>query len=168
MSASVILDHVEYYFGSDSKKVKSIILENIREEIKKQAERDGLFPEDYASTLSFVCHNKATGQVLTFSLGDSRIYRVRDGCAEYVNQTKPHDRNIVCSTVSFSAENEAVLKKTHAEPNEGFLLCTDGMWKNAEKAEFERSVFGIYGSASLAKQLEEQKISDDCSFLFVA
>lgn len=168
VSADVILDHVEYYFDSNDEKMKSIILANIREEIIKQAQKDKCYPEDYASTLNFLCFNKITGQILCFSLGNSRIYRIRNNSAEYVNQTLAHEHNRVCSTVSYSAESEAVVCKDAVGADDEFLLCTDGMWKIAEAECLFESFNGICDGIDVAKYLEQCKINDDCSFLLAA
>lgn len=165
VSADIILDHVEYYFASDSQKVKRIILENIKREIQKQAEKDFLYPEDYASTLCFVCCNKINGQALMFSLGDSRIYLIEDGRAEYVNQTLSHGKNRVCSTISFEAEWEASVEKIELDFDASFLLCTDGMWKTAEKKNLPELLHSTGSGTNLMKYLETEEIVDDCSFL---
>lgn len=162
------MDHVEYYFDSDEKKVKSIILDNIQHAIEKQAELDGFYPKDYASTLSFVCFNKKTNEVLTFSLGDSRIYRIRDDEVEHINQTVAHDHNRVCSTVSFGAQREAVLESFIMTEGDRFLLCTDGMWKMAEAEGLLVLLCSSCDGGVLVDRLMQCKIKDDCSFLLAA
>ncbi len=166
VSADVILDHADYYFDSRDERVKSIILTNIKSAILKQSAKDGCFPEDYASTLSFVCYNKNSGQILTFSLGDSRIYRAGPGCAEYVNRTRAHEHGNVCSVVSYGAENEATLGRSVARKDESYILCTDGMWKTAEAACLFSFPDSVFDCANAARYLERCRISDDCSFLF--
>lgn len=166
--ADIIMDHVSYYFNSANDKVKLIILTNIENAVKKQAVLSNTNPEEYASTLNFVCYNKITEQVLIFSLGDSRIYRIANGKAEYINRTLVHGHNKVCSTISYGAQNEAVLHIFNAAADDSFLLCTDGMWKIAEADGLLNQTIELFDGEDLAKKLDRCETRDDCSFLLVA
>lgn len=168
VSGDILLDHVRYYFDSAAEKVKAILLMNIRSAISKSAKKEGFDPEDYASTLSFVCFDKQTNRVMTFSLGDSRIYRVRDNELINLNKTVVHECNMVCSTISYSAENEAVICKTERNADDTFLLCTDGMWKTAEISHLFDNPESLNDGDEIVACLNQYQIGDDCSFLLTA
>lgn len=168
ISADILLDHIEYYFESSEEKVKSLILMNIRNAIQEQANKDECEAEDYASTLCFVCYDKRCNRVMTFSLGDSRIYQIYNDKMRYINCTVSHSDNAVCSAISYSAEREAVLNRRPIDEDEGFLLCTDGMWKTAERLGlFVNPVCWEDGKTILCF-LEQNTPNDDYSFLVAA
>ena len=163
--ADILLEHTGYYFDSDEEKVKQILLDNIRSAISRKAGQERCEPEDYASTLSFLCFDKLHERVMTFSLGDSRIYRMNGNGIDRINQTVSHGMNAVCSTTSRRAEKEAVLFRDSKRADDSFLLCTDGFWKAAEADSFPAEPGLFENGGALAALLDRQTIRDDCSFL---
>lgn len=164
--SEILLDHAGYYFNADAEKVKKILLTNIRSAIAGQAKQDRCTPKDYASTLTFLCVDELSDRILTFSLGDSRIYRIDDRGVHPVCQTVNREQGGICTTISCSAEKEAVVQKSDRQKKDKFLLCTDGMWRTAEAASLldDPDLFQDDGT-TITDLLDRQKIHDDCSFL---
>ncbi len=110
-----------------------------------------------ASTLTILQFHKETNQVVLGWVGDSRIYHIRDGAIKY--QTKDHSevqslldmgeiteeeaenhprKNVITRAVTGRRETRIDQKVIQdIQPNDFFLLCTDGILENFGKKEIQ-------------------------------
>ena len=154
----------KYFFAIEKDTAKWLIVSYIQKQILKYAERNKQKPEDYASTLCFVCIDKHSKQMMTFTLGDSRIYFIRDkeaipcvGSAQYCEDNRTY------VTMTKNADYEAAITFEDFTSCDSVLLCTDGVWRN-----FSNQFLKIMDCDLLAEYLDAHNISDDCTFLYVA
>ena len=169
ISAKVILDDIDYYFDSTPEKTISLILANIRHRICKIAKETNNKDISYASTLCFVCVHKKRHQVMTFVLGDSRVYFFSSELAYQKNPVHTYDDNVTCTTMTKFAQEDAGFSIDNYSEDDRFILCTDGCWKNLFYIdEKNNTVMKKVDSNEIIEYLNDILISDDCSFLTVA
>lgn len=169
ISAKVILDDIDYYFDSKPEKTIDLILANIRHRIRKIAKGAHQKDISYASTLCFVCVHKKRNQVMTFVLGDSRVYFFSSGTAYQKNPVRTYEDNVTCTTLTEFVREEVGFSIDDYSEDDGFMLCTDGCWKNLFYIdENNNTVMKKVDSNEIMEYLNNTVITDDCSFLAVA
>ena len=156
-----MMNETGYYFDSPKEKACGLIIRNICRSIAEEAEKSGNVPEDYASTLCFACVDKLGDRVMTFTLGDSHVYSVNSGIASLDEGTRSYDGGGVCATVTEFAQKHAVMNVRPMEKGEGFILATDGAWREwFTDGEMKVNI------ASMESSLENETLSDDSTFLY--
>lgn len=169
ISAKVLLDDIDYYFDAVPEMTVGLILSNIRSRIGRVADemrREGV---SFASTLCFICINKKRKKMMSFVLGDSRIYAVRSGAVRQLNPVRTYDGNVTCTTMTAFAQEEVGFGITDRSPGETYLLCSDGCWRELFFAdENARLVMREKDIDKLPAFFDGRKTGDDCSFVAVA
>lgn len=166
-AAKILLDSPDYYFSINPKNTIGILINKLELKIKNEAKNNGLSEREYASTLVFLLCDKQSDLIMMFCLGDSRIYEVDNIAAGQVCETQKHSGNAVCTIVSNTAEEEAVLSIRKARSGETFLLCTDGMWKTAEQEGLFNDPEILLSPEKLKAYFDGREINDDCSYITV-
>jgi serine/threonine protein phosphatase PrpC len=127
-------------------------------------------------------------KALAFNCGDSRVYRIREGFLDLL--TKDHSlvyelyvngqikeeamaghplKNILTSSIQDEAEAPQVFfRRTPLSFGDSFLICTDGVWDSASRAELEgwAALGPEEGSRLLAASLTK-KAEDNCTFIWL-
>ncbi len=169
ISAKVILDDVDYYFDLKREKAIHLVISNIRKAIEKAAASAGAAPLSFASTLCFLCIHKKAGRIMTFVLGDSRIYGIRSGTIIQKNPVREYRENVTCTTMTAFAQADAAFAVNCLDKNEAWMLCTDGCWKELFFLDDNKQIsMREMRLDRIAGYLERRTIGDDCTFLTVA
>ena len=111
-----------------------------------------------------------TSQATWTSIGDSRLYRFRDG--QFLDQTVDHTDVDVARLEGLLSEEEArtdprrnrlfgylgglqwpqiEVKSADISERDGFLLCSDGLWENVDTQELE----AVFAAKELSRALRE-------------
>ena len=167
--AKVILDDVDYYFGLSPQKTINILVANIKNEIEKAAAQSDSPAKSFASTLCFACIEKKSGKMMTFVLGDSRIYSISGQNIDVMNPVRSYGHGITCTTMTDRCESDARLEISIPGKYSEYMLCTDGCWKNLFFTD-EKNRLNMRESSTgkAAEYLKSRAIDDDCSFLLIA
>lgn len=162
--SSVMLNETEYIFSSSKEKVAGLLSAYVYKKIISEACNNSQPAESYSSTLSFVCYNKISGRVMTFVLGDSLIYKIKDG-----NMTLACTPGLPGNSGTYATTTKDVAKEIETEissPEDGvrYLLATDGAWKTFYSGgvlcdELKQAV----KKENITGYLEKQLCEDDCS-----
>lgn len=106
-------------------------------------------------------------------VGDSRIYRIRNGHLErlttdhsFVEQliqsgeiteedgrTHPHRNRITSALGPFARPPELGMDLVRLDPNDALLLCTDGMWEPLTDIELEEQIVGTTMDEALRRTM---------------
>ena len=166
--SKIMLEETEYMFSSGTEKVKGLLFAYVYKKIREEAEKNGHTPESYSSTLAFVCINKISGEVMTFVLGDSLVYRISEGEMSLACSPQLSGDSKTYTTTTEGAEQIIEINTFMPKEKLCFLLATDGAWKcfysggvMSEKAQMAVREGNIIG------YLEAQECSDDCSIVMM-
>ncbi len=162
-AAEILLDDVDYYFDSKKIKTAGLILDNIREDIRAKASASGKDPRSYSGTLSFVLSSKKDSRMMTFSVGDSRIYKVTDEGVSLISGSKNCSDNLTVSTMTADAADDAELEIIERKDGESYILCTDGVWKGLT----DHPEVVMNDPETIESSLDNEAQADDCTFLFI-
>lgn len=165
-AAKIMLDEVDYIFRSDAEKIAHILISYIREKIL-QTDKNGL---SYASTLSFVCINKKTKKVMTFELGDSCIYLIKQSDIVPVKPFCDTEDNYCCATMTDGAQRQVKITFIDADEVDSVLICSDGAWKtmyvNGTDVDnrIKEAIIEI-NTDEIDRYFDETETTDDCTLL---
>lgn len=154
----------KYFFSIEKEIIKWLIVSYIQKHISSYAEKNGHAPESYASTLCFVCIDKYTDKMITFTLGDSRIYLVNGKNTVLCTDTASiREDNLTNTTMTVNAYYDVSVTFEVFTEGGSVLLCTDGVWRNTSEL-----LTDMTECATLADHLDNALIADDSTFLYVA
>lgn len=167
-AAELLLEETEYFFSSEKEKIAGLIVSYIRDKIFSFVEKNNQEPESYASTLSFVCRNKKTNEVMTFLLGDSLIFsfgekeKHRLACKPvFLNDFK------TITTMTENAEKFVDIKRNAPKDISYFVLATDGAWASFYENSGFAEDFKAITEKEIVEYLKKQECKDDCSVAFL-
>lgn len=168
ISAKIILDDIDYYFDSKPEKTINLILSNIRNKINKVAGDLNENEMSFASTLCFICVHKKRQQVMTFVLGDSKVFALYPESICPKNPVNAYKNNETCTVLTDFANEDVGFSIESYFENSQFVLCTDGCWKELfYMNEDNRVAMRSESVEGIEDYLESVKMFDDCSFLAV-
>lgn len=168
ISAKIILDDIDYYFDSKPEKTINLILSNIRNKINKVAGDLNENEMSFASTLCFICVHKKRQQVMTFVLGDSKVFALYPESICQKNPVNAYKNNETCTVLTDFANEDVGFSIESYFANSQFVLCTDGCWKELfYMNEDNRVAMRSESVEGIEDYLESVKMFDDCSFLAV-
>ena len=167
----LFLKHAERLFLMEDVSIKQVISSKIKDELKTQAEKDGIDYEEYASTLCAILVDKKQNKAMFTSIGDSLILGVKN--QEVYIVTPPADsRNGIPTTVMTDLSYYKVGK---LQPEKGelavdsFIACSDGAWKElyrrgrlrpeVKEMIVKRDYKGV------TEFLKDRHTADDCTFI---
>lgn len=169
VACDVMMNEFDYYIDIPNQKAAWLIVEYIKRKLTEYADKSLQNFETFASTLCFVCIDKISGKALSFTLGDSHLYIMNSNEISLAKGTKLYENNIVCATVTKNAEEAVTINHYNKEEYNGFVLCTDGIWKllfNENNKSCEPQTAEDH--KELIERLKTKKIQDDATVLFVA
>lgn len=150
-------------FGYTPKKLAHIIAAEVFRRLVCRAEEMNEPVSSFASTLCFACVEIKSGALVTFQLGDSRVYT---SCGEEyrcVFGDKALPGFTVCDNAGELAE-VAVLREFDTN---GVLLMSDGAWRELEDKAHSDRIPACGGAYELKTFFEKTLCMDDCSFIFM-
>lgn len=116
-------------FDLDKKIIANLILDNVLSKLKIEQKKDKCEITDYSSTLSFACLDKNKKRVLSFSLGDSMIYKLSEKGCILIDQLDSCSGNKCCVTTTIGASEKVKINKFDSKEMNGIMLCSDGAWR---------------------------------------
>ena len=166
--SEIMLNETEYIFSSSKEKIAGLLSAYVYKELMAEAKNNNQPVESYSSTLSFVCYNKISGEVMTFMLGDSLIFLIKkdniflactpelfEYCKTYATTTKDVAKVIEINILS-------------PKDNICYLLATDGAWKTFYSGSvLSEEVGQAVKEENIIGYLEKQSCKDDCSIVMI-
>lgn len=166
--SDIMLKETEYMFSSSNEKVAGLLSAYVYKKLITVANEDNQPVGSYSSTLSFVCYNKISGQIMTFILGDSLIYLILDGIMTLACKPKLFDDSKIYTTTTQNVAEVIEINVFESKNSARYLLATDGAWKTfysggALSDKIEQAV----REEKIIDYLEEQQCTDDCSIIMM-
>ena len=168
-ASRVMLDETEYMFSASEGKVANLLSSYIRQKLTEEAAIYNNCLESYASTLSFVCYNKLSGEVMTFVLGDSLIYLVEQGSMTLCGEPRVSYDGMTYTTTTKNVADVVDIKISQ-KSDVKFLLATDGAWKtfySGDSGSLSFEMLQAVKENDIAGYLENQRCADDCSVIMM-
>lgn len=169
--AEILLDDAEYIFASDKEKTAGLIVAYIYKKLLIEANAQNENVESFSSTLSFVCFNKVTRNVLTFVLGDSLIYGVGKDSFRLIGSPVFFEGNGTFTTTTQGVESCVDINIFSEDDFSRFILCTDGAWRTFYKSgilkEDVSCVMKSENLISVKNYFDAQNCFDDCSCIIM-
>ncbi len=166
---SILSEDCDYFFACKEKYAGVLLLNYVRRMLRERAEKDGEELTSYASTLSFVCRHKKSGDVMIFSLGDSKVFCLETDDLQPLTSAKTDGQNRCVTTLTQGAEECIQIRILKNKTRSDFLLMTDGAWQMMYVNCFLRSDLRVMlqnrDFGSFATALEQMQPADDCSFI---
>ena len=167
----IFFNEADFLFSLSAKTAAELIVLHIQKRLRLLADENDSEFFSYGSTLSFVCLHRKKKLVMTFSLGDSRIYEVKRNNKLMLCDTSTYSPYGCCSTVTRGAEHDTKASFSPYSQSRGFVLCTDGMWKSLGKTgvpneELIRQMLSM-NNGFFRRIFNRTKTPDDCSFIFM-
>ena len=147
-------------FELDKNIVANLILDNVLSAFKNEQIKDKCEITDYSSTLCFVCLDKAKDRVLSFSLGDSMIYKLSENGCVLLNQPDSFFGNKCCVTTTMGASEKVKIDMLNSEEINGMMICSDGAWS----LFYNQNVFDeeLWEHSKKQNYYEFKKYLDNC------
>lgn len=168
VACDVMINEFDYYIDSPVRKAAWLITRHIQTKLSEYADRSTQKVETFASTLCFICIDKNSGRAFSFTLGDSHLYILNSGKICLAKETKLYRNNMICATVTESAEEAAIINSYNKEEYDGFVLCTDGVWKSLFTQNASYNFWSIEECKKMIEEFKIKKTQDDATVLFVA
>lgn len=166
--SDILLNETEYIFSCEKEKIKGLLTSYVRSQLQREARLTLTDVNEYASTLSFVCRNKISNEVLTFMLGDSMIYSVTDGRLAAEGSPVLTHTSAVYTTTTPCNERLAAAEIRQCGREEKFMIASDGAWRSfytdGVLSDEVRSAVICNGIADF---LEQRQCRDDCSIVIL-
>lgn len=164
----IMLNETEYMFSSSKEKVAGLLSSYVYKKLSIVAKKDKQPVSSYSSTLSFVCYNKISGEIMTFILGDSLIYLILDGNMTLACKPKLSDDSKTYTTTTKNVAEVIEINLFASQNSARYLLATDGAWKTFYSGgvlsdKIEQAV----REEKIIDYLEEQQCTDDCSIVMM-
>lgn len=166
--SDIMLNETEYMFSSTKEKVAGLMTAYVYKQLSIAAKKDKQPVISYSSTLSFVCYNKISGEIMTFILGDSLIYLILNGNMTLACKPKLFDDSKTYTTTTTNVTEVIEINVFESQDSARYLLATDGAWKTFYSSgvlsdEIEQAV----REEKIFDYLEEQQCTDDCSIVMM-
>ena len=166
--SGIMLNETAYIFSSSRAKATDLLSAYVYKQLSIAAKKNKQPVSSFSSTLSFVCYNKISGEIMTFILGDSLIYMILDGNMTLACKPKLFDDSKIYTTTTQNVAEVIEINVFVSQNSTRYLLATDGAWKTfyssgvlsdkIEQAVREETIFDY---------LEEQQCTDDCSIVMM-
>lgn len=152
--------HGSKIFALDKNTLANLIMDNIVAEFKSEQTKDNCEITDYSSTLCFVCLDKIKRCVLSFSLGDSVIYKLSDKGCILINQPDRYYGNKCYVTTTADAAKKVRINISGTEDLNGMMICSDGAWS----LFYNQNVFdnALWEHSKKQNYFEFKKHIDNC------
>lgn len=166
--SDIMLNETAYMFSSTKEKVAGLMTAYVYKQLSIAAKKDKQPVISYSSTLSFVCYNKISGEIMTFILGDSLIYLILNGNMTLVCKPKLFDDSKTYTTTTQNVAEVIEINVFASKNSARYLLATDGAWKTFYSGgilsdKIEQAV----REEKIIDYLEEQQCTDDCSIVMM-
>lgn len=166
--SNIMLNETAYMFSSSSGKVADLLSAYVYKQLNIAAKKDNQPIISYSSTLSFVCYNKISREIMTFILGDSLIYMILDGNMILACKPKLFDDSKTYTTTTKNVAEVIEINLFASQNSARYLLATDGAWKTFYSGgvlsdKIEQAV----REEKIIDYLEEQQCTDDCSIVMM-
>ncbi len=167
--SSVMLNETDYIFAASKGKTASLLSAYIYKKLLMEARAHNKPVESYASTLSFVCYNKLSGETMTFVLGDSLVYLIEQGDVTLACSTEIFYNHMTHTTTTKNVADVIDInfsKKSDVK----FLLATDGAWKTFYSGGgglLSREMLQAVEEDNVGGYLASQRCADDCSVAII-
>lgn len=166
--SDIMLNETAYMFSSSSGKVADLLSAYVYKQLNIAAKKDNQPISSYSSTLSFVCYNKISREIMTFILGDSLIYMILDGNMTLACKPKLFDDSKTYTTTTQNVAEIIEINVFLSQNSTLYLLATDGAWKTFYSGgvlsdKIEQAV----RAEKIIDYLEEQQCTDDCSIVMM-
>ena len=160
----ILLDETEYIFSCEKEKIKGLLTSYVYKQLQREAEQSKTDVNEYASTLSLVCRNKISNEVLTFMLGDSMIYSVTDGMLNAEGSPVLTHTSAVYTTTTPCNERLAAAEIRLCGREEKFMIASDGAWRSFyTDGVLSDEARSAVQCNRIADFLEQRQCRDDCS-----
>lgn len=166
-ACNIMMNEFDYYIGSSVRKAAWLITEHIKRKLSEYAIESNQEKETFGSTLCFFCIEKDTGKAISFTLGDSHLYIINSDGLNLSKGTILYKDNIVCATVTEHADQTVTMNYYNKDEYDGFILCTDGIWKSLLAANVFCKKQNAEKYKELLEDLKKKKIQDDATVLLV-
>ena len=162
--SDIMLGETEYIFASPREKAAGLLISYVQGKLREEAAKGNSSFESYSSTLSFVCFNKLSGEIMSFVLGDSLLYLMMDGKLTLACTTEHFSGNQTYTTTTDGVEKVVEIKRLYSYRNVKFVLATDGAWREFyENGAVCSSAEIAMLNNDIAAYLDNKPCSDDCS-----
>lgn len=166
--SDIMLNETEYFFTSTKEKIAGLLITYVYRKLLMESKTKNETVESYSSTLSFVCFNKISGEIMTFVLGNSLIYSIQNGNMALFCNPKLFNDFKTYTTTTKGAASAAEIKIIPSAKKFQFLLATDGAWKTFYKnGVLSEKVECAVMDGSIIGYLEKQQCKDDCSIVMM-
>lgn len=164
----IMLNETEYIFNLSKERAAALIVKYVYNTLQKYAESQNEDVNSYSSTLSFVCYNKFDGRVMTFTLGDSLAYLIKDSELLLCGKPRVLGNGQTYSTTTEYAEEAVdinIFPRAHADR---YILATDGAWKKFYLGgRLSKQIEIAAAENKIIDYLEKQEHEDDCSIVIM-
>lgn len=167
-ACSIMMNEFDYYIDSSANKAAWLITECIKQKLSEHAIESSQKVESFASTLCFFCIEKKSGRAISYTLGDSHLYIINSEGLFLSKGTLLYENNVVCATVTENADRAVAINYYNKDEYDGFMLCTDGIWKSIMIANGFSEAQTVEEYRLLLENLKNKKIQDDATVLLVA
>lgn len=167
-ACNIMMNEFDYYIDSPVSKAAWLITECIKRKLMDCAIKSCQKVESFASTLCFFCIEKRTGRAISFTLGDSHLYIINSEGLRLSKGTVLYEDNVICATVTQNADRAVTINYYNKDEYDGFMLCTDGIWKSIMSASGFSEAQTVEEYRFLLENLKNKKIQDDATVLLVA
>lgn len=166
----ILTKDCDYIFSLNEEKASYILADFLQRSLKEYAYKNGVKATEYSSTLSFTCRNKKTGRLMTFSLGDSRVYGVKNGSVICLDVCKL-GASPSCSSMTEGAQECSSVAFFEDGDFDGYLIASDGAWRlmfsDDERSKKYKKLIAEEKIEQLKKEFEKEINNDDCSFVYM-
>lgn len=162
--SEIMLEETEYIFSANKDKIAGLLSAYIYRKLLFEAKQNKQTVDSYASTLSFVCYNKITNEIMTFVLGDSLIYLIDKGNITLVTLPDLPGGSTTYATTTKDVVDVINIKIFKAQDDSRFLLATDGAWETFYlNGVLSEKLQQAAKENTIIEYLEKQICYDDCS-----
>lgn len=164
----ILLQETDYIFNADPAVFANLFLTFIYEKLAHRAAQLQQSVESFSSTLAFVCFNKMTDQVMTFSLGDSLVFASGETGFVRLSNIRNDQSDGCCVTTTTNACSYADVRVFSAAQYACYHLLTDGAWRLLydDSGSLKTEITQLHGSGDgeiLQRFFDQQTPFDDCS-----
>ena len=162
--SDILLHETEYLFGCEKEKLKGLLTAYVFGELRLEAEKTKKAVEEYASTLCFACRNKLSDEVMTFTLGDSLVYTVKNGRLLLAGSPVLTGSSTTYTTTTPQSARYADISISRLSGDEKFLVASDGAWRSFYSGGvLSEDIKTAVQNDSIVSFLKNRQCNDDCS-----
>ena len=167
VAANALLGETQFLFSLAPAVIASLILENIKRELRTLSLVTSQSEQSYSSTLSFVCFNKHSEQVMLFVLGNSFIYALsQNGISPVCLPDEAGAKLTPCTTTKGAEQCTKV--EILAKGSPAYLIASDGAWRCFyQRGIWDPSFLTAVKKNCLQQFLKNNCCEDDCSIVIM-